>query len=332
MSTFLSFQNKNKDTYFHDFFKTSSNITGLSTILTNESEINQSKKPNISFETNTSTNFNPYKNRNYSHDKYEKINLVKNILNKPLIKPQYDGYAVLRKKFTIEYLLQKSLEKEEKTIFEENKLCKNNYPLIKFLSNRKIQNNSNNLLFQTLNIDNNDLTIFEKKEIKNLISNSNLRKNRTNLSMNEKKSQKELNTTKLNQSNLFYFQKRNDINNYININEERKKLNLTQSGNEYFNINKNFERNLKDLVLFNNNNRADTQRIYPVLGYGETIRLDNHDANRKNNDILLNRNIRKNMNYKNNRKDFINNDIIKDVSKLKLNNKIMNLNTRMLAI
>jgi len=84
-------------------------------------------------------------------------------------------------------------------------------------------------------------------------------------------------------------------------------------------------------MLFNNN-RSETQRAYPVLGIGETIRLDNHDAIRKNNNILLNRTIRKRINYKNNEIDFINNEIIKDVSKLKLNNKIMSLTTRILTI
>ena len=332
MSTFLSFQNKNKDTYFHDFFKTSSNITGLSTILTNESEINQSKKPNISFETNTSTNFNPYKNRNYTHDKYEKINLVKNILNKPLIKPQYDGIAVLRKKYTIENLLQKSLEKERRAYFEKNKLCKNNYPLIKFLSNRKIKNNSKKLLIQTLTTDNADLTTSEKKTIKENIYKSNLNKDKINIS--GKYSHKELTIPNLNQNILFYSQKKNNLNNYINNKEGIKKLNITQrrfGSKEFISINQKLVNSFKDLMLFNNN-RSETQRAYPVLGIGETIRLDNHDAIRKNNNILLNRTIRKRINYKNNEIDFINNEIIKDVSKLKLNNKIMSLTTRILTI
>ena len=81
------------------------------------------------------------------------------------------------------------------------------------------------------------------------------------------------------------------------------------------------------------NNRPETERAYSNLGLGETVRLDNHLASKKNNNILLNRFIRKNyLSLKNDNNDYLDNDIINDITKLKFNNKIMSLNTKLLTI
>ena len=98
------------------------------------------------------------------------------------------------------------------------------------------------------------------------------------------------------------------------------------------NSHKGFEINLKSLVNCNNN-RPETQRTYSYLGSGKTVSLDNHKACRKNNNILLNRIIRKKyLQLNNDEPDYIANEIINDISKLKLNNKVMPLSTKVLTI
>ena len=88
-------------------------------------------------------------------------------------------------------------------------------------------------------------------------------------------------------------------------------------------------KNIKKLI--NNNKKAEIDRSYANLGVGKTIRLDNHEAIKNNNNILLNRFIRKQ--YLSLKTDnYLDNEIIIDISKLKINNKIMPLNTKLLTI
>ena len=87
------------------------------------------------------------------------------------------------------------------------------------------------------------------------------------------------------------------------------------------------------MIINCNNNRPETEAEYPILGYCETMRLDNHKNIKRNNDILLNRTLRRRyLNYKNKENDFIKNEILNDASKLKLNNKIMPLSSRIIAL
>ena len=327
----MSFKIKIKDN-INELFKTSSNITGLSKI-TNEYNIEPMRKNSNSIDQNSNTKI--LKNKIINNEMNDKIELIKNMIKNHSIKQPYDGYAIKSKKFTIEYLLQKSIEKENKAIFEKNNLCKTNYPLIKFLSNRKMKNRTKKLLLQMLNTEYGELTKEERNTIKyesykrKFVNDININKN----TLTKKHSQKNLRIPKLKQDKNHFNLKRNDLNSFFKNHKIKEKINLTHNNFWNFNLkNKIYDNNINDLMIYNNN-RPETERAYPNLGFGETVKLDNHEAIKRNNNILLNRIIRKKyMNPKGNETNYINNEIINDISKLKSNNKIMHLNTNMITI
>ena len=327
----MSFKIKIKDN-INELFKTSSNITGLSKI-TNEYNIEPMRKNSNSIDQNSNTKI--LKNKIINNEMNDKIELIKNMIKNNSIKQPYDGYAIKRKKFTIEYLLQKSIEKENKAIFEKNNLCKANYPLIKFLSNRRMKNRTKKFLLQMLNTDYGELTKEEKNTIKyesykrKYVNDNKINKN----ILTKKYSQKNLRIPKLKQDKNHFNLKRNDLYSFFKNHKIKEKINLTHNNFWNFNLkNKIYDNNINDLMIYNNN-RPETERAYPNLGFGETVKLDYHEAIKKNNNILLNRIIRKKyMNPKGNETNYINNEIINDISKLKSNNKIMHLNTNMITI
>ena len=327
----MSFKIKIEDN-MKELFKTSSNITGLSKI-TNEYNIEPMRKNSNSIDQNSNTKI--LKNKIINNEMNDKIELIKNMIKNNSIKQPYDGYAIKRKKFTIEYLLQKSIEKENKAIFEKNNLCKANYPLIKFLSNRRMKNRTKKLLLQMLNTEYGELTKEERNTIKyesykrKYVNDNKINKN----ILTKKYSQKNLRIPKLKQDKNHFNLKRNDLNSFFKNHKIKEKINLTHNNFWNFNLkNKIYDNNINDLMIYNNN-RPETERAYPNLGFGETVKLDYHEAIKKNNNILLNRIIRKKyMNPKGNETNYINNEIINDISKLKSNNKIMHLNTNMITI
>lgn len=318
----------------NELFKTTSNITGLSKI-TSEYNIKPMRKNSNTFDSNSNTKI--LKNKIINNEMNDKIELIKSMIKHHSIKQPYDGYAIKSKKFTIEYLLQKSIEKENKAIFEKNNLCKANYPLIKFLSNRRMKNRTKKLLLQMLNTEYGELTKEEKNTIKyesykrKFANENNIKINRNILT--KKHSQKNFRIPKLKQEKNHFSLKRNDLYNFFKNNKIKEKINLTHKNFWNFSLkNKNFDNNINELMIYNNN-RPETERAYPNLGCGETVKLDYHEAIKKNNSILLNRIIRrKYMSPKGNETDYINNEIINDISKLKSNNKIMYLNTNMITI
>ena len=327
----MSFKIKIKDN-MKELFKTSSNITGLSKI-TSENNIKPMRKNSNTFDPNSNTKI--LKNKIINNEMNDKIELIKNMIKNNSIKQPYDGYAIKRKKFTIEYLLQKSIEKENKAIFEKNNLCKANYPLIKFLSNRRMKNRTKKFLLQMLNTDYGELTKEEKNTIKyesykrKYVNDNKINKN----ILTKKYSQKNLRIPKLKQDKNHFNLKRNDLYSFFKNHKIKEKINLTHNNFWNFSLkNKNFDNNINDFMIYNNN-RPETERAYPNLGFGETVKLDNHEAIKRNNNILLNRIIRKKyMSPKGNETDYINNKIINDISKLKSNRKIMYLNTNMITI
>ena len=100
------------------------------------------------------------------NEKNEKLDFIKSLIKKPEDQKLYDGYACFRKKPTINYLLRKFDKKEKRVIFEEQKLCKKPYPLIKFLSNRKSPNRSKHLITDMLSAEFNELSTQQKNDIK----------------------------------------------------------------------------------------------------------------------------------------------------------------------
>jgi hypothetical protein len=310
----------------NNFFKTSSNIEDFLE-LNNDYNIKPIKKAKIIIKP---LNNEESRNKRINNKSKEKIKIIKSILNEPPIKQPYDGLAVEMKKDTTEYLLKKSLEKEKKVIFEKNKLLKSNYPLITILSNRKVNNNTSKLIRQILNSTYGKL----KKNSKSYEKNKQKLSKDNKIIFSEKLLMK-FKTPKSKKEKIFYSQKRINLNNYFDIINSKGKPNLTQ---RFFNINdysskdRILSKSLKELINCNNN-RPETEAEYPILGYCETMRLDNHKNSKRNNDILLNRTLRRRyMNYKNNEKDFIKNEILNDASKLKLNNKIMPLSSRIISL
>ena len=96
----------------------------------------------------------------------EKLKIIRSYIKKPDDRKPYDGYACFRKKPTINYLIRKFDKKDKKIIFEEHKLCKKPYPLIKFLSNRKSPNHSKHLITDMLSAEFKELSIQQKNDIK----------------------------------------------------------------------------------------------------------------------------------------------------------------------
>ena len=113
---------------------------------------------------------NALSNYKYNNDKNKrreipKISFIKSLIKKPddLL---FDGYLCKRKKPTINYLLNKTKTKENIKSLEENKLFKNPYPLLKYLSNRKVPNKSRYLITGMLSAEFNDLSVLQKIEMK----------------------------------------------------------------------------------------------------------------------------------------------------------------------
>ena len=300
----MSFKNKS---HFKNniIFKNSYNITRIN----NNFNINHKIEP---IENSKTNNYRVTNNIN------DKINLIREMINKPFIKLPYDGFAIQCNRFTVEALIKKTDEKERISLFEQNKLCKNNYPLIKFLSNRKNKNNSKTLLIEMISTKYLELS----KVLENIIK-------------YKRYKQKSLEIKNYNNKNLKNIPKLIKIkdNKFLRKNKSKDKAYLTQRIKSY-NKNKTVSKFALDLKnTFNYNNIPETERVYSCLGFGETVTLYNHRTSVKNNNILLNRFIRKNyLVSKKGKSDFLQNYIINDISKLKRHKKIMPLNTELLTL
>lgn len=108
---------------------------------------------------------NTFDNGTNKNKEVNQINYIRSLIKKPgdMI---YDGYLCVRKKPTINYLLKKVRAKENVKLLEENILFKHPYPLLKYLSNRKVPNKSMKLITGILSAELNDLTIEQKLEMK----------------------------------------------------------------------------------------------------------------------------------------------------------------------
>ena len=106
-------------------------------------------------------------NNNVKNEKKEKerMNFIKGLIKKP-DEILYDGYLCNRKKPSINYLLNKTKTKENSKFLEENILFKKPYPLIRYLSNRKIPNKSRQLITDILSAELNNLSVVQKIEMK----------------------------------------------------------------------------------------------------------------------------------------------------------------------
>lgn len=139
------------------------NITGINDINTKKEISTKDDTSKFNYITET-----PNTGREISepNEKIDKLKLIRSFIKKPEDQMPYDGYACFRKRPTINYLLKKFEKKDNKIIFEEHKLCKKPYPLIKFLSNRKSPYHSKHLITDMLSAEFRDLSIQQKNDIK----------------------------------------------------------------------------------------------------------------------------------------------------------------------
>ena len=245
-------------------------------------------------------------------EKEEKLSLIRKLIKKPEKKP-YEGYACFRVKPTTNYLLKKFEIKETPVIFEENKLCKIPYPLIKFISNRQTPNKSKELMKDILSAEFNNLSTQQKNDIK------------------YKNYKRPIKITKL---------KCPEINSNNNNNFFRKINNYSENKN--INNIKDFgfpliEKYIKKKYKNNNDKNSLNREIYSCLSTnrphynnrrmknilrrsycGDDINLTEHSTFMNNISILKNE-VAKKFESKDEKID----NILKDISLLKSNNHIM---------
>ena len=296
---------KNKKDNSHDTYSQSKSY--ILTEINNYNNKSFSKTKNILIPTKLINN--RFDNYNSKNCKTLNIKFIKSLITKPEAIP-FDGYLCKRKKPTINYLLNKTKVKENKKLLEENILFKCPYPLIKYLSNRKVKNKSRQLITDMLRAKFNDLSIKQKKEMqykttKSLIK---LSKNKypkiNNLSQN-----KTYNNSKIDES--FTLSTSKIKNQFIKIKNKHyvKKLNLNSFLNNYSTDNKLSDESRK-LIIYN---------IKKLRTYNNNIKYKEHKAITNNISFLRETETQK---YEN----VTMNHILKDISLLKFNNHIMPIN------
>ena len=300
----LLFEKNKKDNSHNTYFQSKSYIL---TEINNYNNKSFSKTKNILIPTKLINN--RFDNYNSKNCKTLNIKFIKSLITKPEAIP-FDGYLCKRKKPTINYLLNKTKVKENKKLLEENILFKCPYPLIKYLSNRKVKNKSRQLITDILRAKFNDLSIKQKKEMqykptKSLIK---LSKNKypkiNNLSQN-----KTYNNSKIDES--FTLSTSKIKNQFIKIKNKHyvKKLNLNSFLNNYSTDNKLSDESRK-LIIYN---------IKKLRTYNNNIKYKEHKAITNNISFLRETETQK---YEN----VTMNHILKDISLLKFNNHIMPIN------
>ena len=100
--------------------------------------------------------------------KNEKIKYIQQKLMKNSTeKDPFDSLAVKRKSYSLGFLIHQYDIEEKSKCIEENKIFKVPYPLIYCISNRKVGNNSPNLLEKIITTENRKLSKKQEIEIKN---------------------------------------------------------------------------------------------------------------------------------------------------------------------
>ena len=158
-----------------------SNITGLqweSHYIKKEKEINKNNLMQSDLDS-SNEKYNTAKSSIYqSLSKKEKIKYIQNLVKNSMQKEPFDFLAVKRKTYSLGYLIRQFDISEKSKSFEENNFCKIPYPLLYCISNRKVGNNSSNLLAKILTSENKKLSknqeIFIKNSVYTKIFNSDL--------------------------------------------------------------------------------------------------------------------------------------------------------------
>ena len=338
-----------------NIFPHKSNITGLTEIHLSKNKIKENNKNCNLIE------LSPIKKKSSKYNLLsgkEKINYIKKLIDNYSDNHPYDSLAVKRKKYTLGYLIRQFDLAERSKNFEENDICKIPYPLLHVISNRKLGNNSSNLMVKILSLKGKKLSKKEEKEIKNSkyskIFNSTFSqivrknfKNKSNFdkSINIIKNKKSfLRNNLINSSRNGHFPFINNYikNKYINDNKIANKYNLFKSQTSIEFYRKSREKlktnyslyisNLKGNFCNNKNSKSKKSKFKNQVETfkNKTVCLISHKNNMNNNTFINQRlnnmideyfSIKRKVKY-----DPKINELIRDISHLKFNNQIMSLN------
>ena len=242
------FKNRNDDLSLFKRFIEKKNKTSL---------IKRKFRKKILFLTQNNSQINPEK----SAEK-KRIEHIKKLLYSSTRNYTYDGYAVKRKKYSFYELIGKVGGKENRKSIEYNHLFKIPFPLLQFLSNRKIYNNSSSLL---INLLNNDISQLLKEQIRiineshdKIIHNKSLNENNMNLTHNYfrlKNKQKNKLLKNINKSRELFNCTRINKKTISENNKTRNNTMYNDKGNLNLNL---FKRYMKECVTNNdvNNKRS----------------------------------------------------------------------------
>ena len=356
----------NNNNNFNDkeakIFTNTSNITGLPLEVHFYTKIKDKVLDKLSpLERKNNIESNIYQ----SLSKKEKIKYIRTIINNcSKLKEPFDCLAVKRKKYSLSYLIHQFDLIEQSKSFEENKICKSPYPLIYCISNRKVGNDKSNLLAKILTSEKRQLSKKQENVIKyssfSKMFNtdiSNLIKTRRSKSTLSKFPNKKNNNNKYSLSKIYSYKKFPFLNKYIKSRVNNYKYGffnrnynnshfsnsvgfLSESKNRKLNIKKNikkwnstFSMNINGKENRASNNIKNRQLKNIVESFiNKKVCLYNHKNNIINNTIIKERRnkILDEIFYRklNNKSDPRINEIIKDASHLKFNNKIIPFNSK----
>ena len=339
-----------------------SNITGLqweSHFIKKEKEINKNNLGQSDLDSSNEKNNTAKSSIYQTLSKKEKIKFIQNLVKNSMEKEPFDFLAVKRKTYSLGYLIRQFDIAEKSKSFEENNICKIPYPLLYCISNRKVGNNSSNLLAKILTSENKNLSknqeIFIKKSVYTKIFNSNLSdlirtkfRNRSSLKTNSNLSSSNLsNLSNISKQGKFPFLNKyikSKVENYNYSIIDKNKINNFPTSIGFFSKQKHKKLNLKTNMKKwnstfcvnvdrrgNDNNKKYKNKQFKNNNIenfkNRTVCLNNHKSNiinssfinEKNNKIIEDIYYRKRKNRSEQRLI----EIIKDVSHLKFNNQIM---------
>ena len=330
----FSLKNTNEKPYFTSY----SNITGVNIpkIYHSAKHKNISRSNSLSRAQNnfgkTATNF-------YSTLKREeKINYINNIIKNSFQKDSFDFMALKRKKICIKELIHQFYDSDKSKKFEKNKIYRIPYPLLYCLTNRKVENNSSNLLTKILTRENNNLTKKQELTIKysqiSKIFNTDLSKLVNDYEISKSK------TPKNSRNNFPILNKylKRKFNNIYGKNNFAKSMSDSPVWTKIKLTKKNEENSPNYIKIYSKNRKNENEDFKNIIETpkSKSMNLFNHNNNMKNVKMInerFNNYLEEKLMGKNNSKiDSTINNIIKDVSHLKFNNNIMAFSDKIKAV
>ena len=364
-----------KNNFFESkLFQNNSNITGITienNYIKKKKEFNKIKnlKSSNNKINNIKKSISPNKNFKKTELSYyqsltnkDKVKFIQNLINNSNTKEPFDFLAVKRKRYSLSYLIHQFDVSEKSKSFEENNICKRPYPLLYCISNRKIGNDSSNLMTKILSSENKTLSKKQENFIKNSIYSKIFSMDISDLIQNNIRSKNTLKffsrimknrKSKISNKNLPFLNKyikskvinykykilnRNNSNNGLNSSSgffsEENQIKLTKNlkrWNSTFYMNINGKANLIDKDkkndIFKNNVESFKNRTV-CLNSHKNNKINSMIINERNNKIIDETFFRK----RKKKHDPRFNGIIKDISHLRFNSQIMPFKSRLKEI